>query len=210
MHRRPSPKLPLPSPKLLLPSPKLLLPSPKRLLRHATSALSRRRWKSCSQSRTPTSRASSTAMSSRGPSSGSTRTRSSSTSARRAKASSAIASSTVAMPRHSRKLAIGDTVLVYVLQPESPEGHVRPVPAPRRPRAQVALDAGAVRDGRHHRGAGHRPQQGRPDRRLRHPRLRSDQPDRGLPAPPAERPAARRGPGDRREAACRSSAASFG
>ena len=47
---------------------------------------------------------------------------------------------------------------------------------------------------------GHRPQQGRPDRRLWDPRLRADQPDRRLPAPAAERAAARRRPGDRREA----------
>jgi hypothetical protein len=54
----------------------------------------------------------------------------------------------------------------------------------------MALDAGTVRGGRHHRGPGHRPQQGRPDRRLRHSRLRADQPDRRLPAPAPERPAA--------------------
>ena len=81
------------------------------------------------------------------------------------------------------ELAIGDTVLVYVLQPESPEGHV--VLSLRRAglERKWRVDAGAVRGGRHHRGAGHRPQQGRPHRRLRHPRLRPDQPDRRLPAP---------------------------
>ena len=79
-------------------------------------------------------------------------------------------------------------------------GPRRPLAPPGRPRAQVALDAGAVRGGRDHRGPGHRPQQGRPHRRLRHPRLRADQPDRRLPAPTPERPAARRRPGDRREA----------
>ncbi len=65
----------------------------------------------------------------------------------------------------------------------------------------MALHAGAVRRRRHHRRPGHRSQQGRSHRRLWHPRLRAHQPDRRLPAPTPERPAARRSPGDRREAA---------
>ena len=88
------------------------------------------------------------------------------------------------------QLAIGDTVLVYVLQPESPEGHVvlslRRAGLERKWRSMQEL----FEAGDDHRRPGHRPQQGRPDRRLRDPRLRADQPDRGLPAPAAERAAA--------------------
>ena len=99
------------------------------------------------------------------------------------------------------QLNIGDTVLVYVLQPESNEGHavlsLRRAGLERKWRAmQEQFEAGVIIE-----APGHRPQQGRPDRRLRHPRLRAHQPDRRLPAPAPERAAARRRPGDRREAA---------
>ncbi len=87
------------------------------------------------------------------------------------------------------QLSIGDVVLVYVLQPESPEGHavlsLRRAGLERKWRSmQEQLDAGVIIE-----APGHRPQQGRPDRRLRHPWLRAHQPDRRLPAPTAERAA---------------------
>ncbi len=88
------------------------------------------------------------------------------------------------------ELSVGDTVLVYVLQPESTDGHavlsLRRAGLERKWRSmQEQFDEGEIIE-----RSGHRPQQGRPHRRLRHPRLRAHQPDRRLPAPSAERPAA--------------------
>jgi small subunit ribosomal protein S1 len=86
------------------------------------------------------------------------------------------------------QLAIGDTVLVYVLQPESQEGHavlsLRRAGLERKWRAmQEQFEAGVIIEAPSSTTtrAAHR--------RLRHPRLRADQPDRRLPAPAAERPA---------------------
>ena len=99
------------------------------------------------------------------------------------------------------QLSIGDVVLVYVLQPESQEGHVvlslRRAGLERKWRSmQEQFEAGAIIEAPvidHNKGGlivdcgirGFVP----------------DQPDRRLPAPTAERPAARRRSGDRGEAA---------
>ena len=107
------------------PRPRPRRPSPRRRPRaRSRPAPSRRRWRSCSPSRTPTSRASSTATSSR---------------ARVVRIdkdeilvdigakSEGVVSNRELFGRNTEAqpaLAIGDTVLVYVLQPESPEGHV--------------------------------------------------------------------------------------
>ena len=94
-------------------------PSPR-----ASSAPSRRRWRSSSPSRTRTSRASSTATSSRAQV---VRIDKDEILVDIGAKSEGVVSNRELFGRHGEgqpELAIGDTVLVYVLQPESPEGHV--------------------------------------------------------------------------------------
>ena len=97
---------------------------PPRSRSPATWAPSRRRWRSCSPSRTPTSRASSTATSSRAPI---VRIDRDEILVDIGAKSEGVVSNRELYGRNAEAaptLAVGDTVLVYVLQPESPEGHV--------------------------------------------------------------------------------------